>query len=184
MPSSPVATASTSGESGTIVMITSASATASATLPAPRPPASTRAWTLSALRLWPTTSNPALTRLAAIGPPMIPRPMKATVVMWEYTFLSVSGVGVSGRSAGRAGLPRSFVSGQPVEGVGAGAAGLVLEPHPAVVARGGDPVEPGVDRELPGGGLFVAGRVGDLHVPDPTGRGIDRRLDVVAVDRE
>ena len=38
-PSSPPVTASTSGESGTIVMITSASRTASATLSAPRPPA-------------------------------------------------------------------------------------------------------------------------------------------------
>ena len=42
------ATASTSGESGTIVMITSASATASAMLSAPVPPASTRAVDLAA----------------------------------------------------------------------------------------------------------------------------------------
>src|ERR1700712_1551277 len=167
MPSSPMATASTSGESGTIVMITSASRTASATGFAPPPPASTSAATLSGLRLWPTTSKPASTRLAAIGPPMIPRPMKATVVMRSAPLLSLVRQGCR-RSAllGR----RAPGAGQPVEGVGTGAAGLVLEPDPAVVAGGGDAVEPGVDRELPGARLVAAGGVGDLHVPDPARR--------------
>ena len=44
-PPSPSATASTSGESGTIVTTTSASRTASATRSAPRPPAATSAST-------------------------------------------------------------------------------------------------------------------------------------------
>ena len=50
-PSSPPSTAATSGESGSIVATTSAPATASATLDAPRPPAATRASTLAGLRL-------------------------------------------------------------------------------------------------------------------------------------
>ena len=74
-------TDSTSGESGTIVITTSASRTAEATSSAPRPPFSTSSLTFSGLRLYPTTSNPALTRFAAIGPPMIPSPMNATVVI-------------------------------------------------------------------------------------------------------
>src|SRR5437764_265693 len=81
MPSAPSATASTSGESGSTVTTTSASRTASATLPAPRPPRCTSRSTFAGLRLYPTTSNPARTRLAAIGPPMIPRPMKPTLVI-------------------------------------------------------------------------------------------------------
>ena len=72
-------TDSTSGESGTIVITASASRTALATSGAPRPPLSTRSCTFDAWRLYPTTSKPALTRFTAIGAPMIPRPMKATV---------------------------------------------------------------------------------------------------------
>ncbi len=50
-PSSPVSTARTSGESGTMVATTSASRTASAMLPAPWPPAATSASTLAGVRL-------------------------------------------------------------------------------------------------------------------------------------
>ncbi len=80
-PPSPASTSCTSGESGTMTATTSASLTASATESAPLPPAATSAATFSGLRLYPTTSNPAVTRWPAIGPPMMPRPMKATVVM-------------------------------------------------------------------------------------------------------
>src|SRR4051794_18857739 len=154
-------------------MITSAPRTASAALSAPRPPASTRALTLSGLRLWPVTSNPAFTRLAAIGPPMMPRPMKATVVM------SVVLSGIRRRRSERGG---ALGAGEPVEGVGAGAAGLVLQTDPAVVARGRDAAQVAVDVEAAGAGLVAAGVVGDLDVPDPARRGRDRLLDVVAVD--
>ena len=51
MPSGESATSSTSGLSGTIVMTTSASCTASATLDAARPPRSTRASTAGRERL-------------------------------------------------------------------------------------------------------------------------------------
>lgn len=51
MPSSPIATATTSGESGTMVITTSEPLTASAMLDAPRPPAATSASTRFALRL-------------------------------------------------------------------------------------------------------------------------------------
>ena len=73
-PPGPARTAWTSGESGTMVATTSASRTASAMSLAPRPPAATSCSTRSGLRLYPVTSNPALTRLAAIGAPMMPSP--------------------------------------------------------------------------------------------------------------
>ena len=84
MPSSPSATPSTSGESGTMVMITSASRTASATEPAPWPPAATKASTGPELRLYPTTVWPAATRWPAIGAPMMPRPMNAMVLTMSF----------------------------------------------------------------------------------------------------
>ena len=81
MPSGPSATAATSGLSGSIVITTSAPATAPATLSAPRPPASTNRSTAARLRLTPITSCPAAMRLRAIGAPMMPSPTNATVVM-------------------------------------------------------------------------------------------------------
>jgi hypothetical protein len=75
-PSGAVSTCSTSGESGTMVAMTSASATASAIDPCTATPS-----TVFGLRLYPTTSKPALARLLAIGLPMMPSPMKATVVI-------------------------------------------------------------------------------------------------------
>ena len=61
-----------------MVMIASASWTASATVSAHRPPAVTSASAETRRREWPTTSKPASTRLAAMGRPMMPRPMNAT----------------------------------------------------------------------------------------------------------
>ncbi len=48
---------------------------------APRPPAATSCSIRAGLRLYPVTSNPALTRLAAIGAPMIPSPMNPIRVL-------------------------------------------------------------------------------------------------------
>ena len=80
-PSSPARTARTSGESGTMVATTSASATAPAMSFAPWPPAATSCSTRAGLRLYPVTSNPALTRLAAIGAPMMPSPINPIFVL-------------------------------------------------------------------------------------------------------
>src|SRR5215218_4396876 len=168
MPSSPSATASTSGESGTMVTTTSASRTASARLPAPRPPWSTSRWTGSGLRLWPMTSKPAVTRLAAIGPPMMPRPMKATVVMRDPPCRG------GGRSDGG--------TAQPAEAVGGRAAGHVLQPDPAVVTGVREPAEVPVEVELPGARFVPAGRVGDLHVRDPRAVRGDHPVEVLTVD--
>ena len=76
----PLTTPSTSGESGTMVMTTSASLTASAMLAAPLPPSETSLSILSWLRLKPVTVWPALTRLMAMGRPMMPSPMTATLL--------------------------------------------------------------------------------------------------------
>ena len=65
-----------------MVMTTSASLTASAMLVAPLPPSETSLSILSWLRLKPVTVWPALTRLMAMGRPMIPSPMTATLLMW------------------------------------------------------------------------------------------------------
>jgi hypothetical protein len=80
-PSLPLTTPSTSGESGTMVMTTSASLTASAMLVAPLPPSETSLSILSWLRLKPVTAWPALTRLMAMGRPMIPSPITATLLI-------------------------------------------------------------------------------------------------------
>ena len=80
-PPSPASTCSTSGESGTITATTSAPLTASAIEDAARPPASTSGWVRSGSRLKPQTSKPAFCRWMAIGLPMMPRPMKAIVVI-------------------------------------------------------------------------------------------------------
>ena len=80
-PPSPASTSRTWGESGTMTATMSASRTASAIDAAPFPPAATSASILAWLRSLPTTSNPAAARWPAIGPPMMPKPMKATVVI-------------------------------------------------------------------------------------------------------
>ena len=90
-----------------MVMTTSASLTASAMLVAPLPPSETSLSILSWLRLKPVTVWPALTRLMAMGRPMIPSPMTATLLMMVLFLKSfggavVPGVGRCGRgSAGR-----------------------------------------------------------------------------------
>ena len=76
-PPSPRMTASTCGSAGTMVMTTSASFTASAMLAAPWPPAATTVSIEAWERSKPVTWWPALTRLTAMGLPMMPRPTKA-----------------------------------------------------------------------------------------------------------
>ena len=92
MPSSPSSTFSTSGESGTMVMMTSAPSTASAMVAAACPPASARASALAGVRLKPRTVKPALTRFLAMGRPMIPSPMNA-IVLLIGVLPSLSGTG-------------------------------------------------------------------------------------------
>src|SRR5919202_4954167 len=108
------------------------------------------------------TSKPASTRWPAIGPPMMPRPMKATVVTGTLPSLSRSerGVGSPSRAPPPAGEgwggggPSSGVGAvQPAEAVGRGAAGLVLQPDPAVVTGGRELAEVAVQVELPGSGF-------------------------------
>src|SRR5258706_16247094 len=80
MPSWSRAADSTALLSGSMVRTTSASATASAIVAAPPPPALARAAMAASLWSWPVTTYPARTRCAAIGAPMMPRPMKAMVL--------------------------------------------------------------------------------------------------------
>src|ERR687890_759572 len=104
-----------------------------------------------------------------MGPPMMPRPMKPTVVMGFLLAGAASRAARAvrcrrcwGGSAGAAALAR-----QPGEAVGAGPAGLVLQPDPAVVAGGGEVGEVVVQVEGAGPRLVAPGSVGDLHVRDP-----------------
>src|SRR5207247_1039807 len=60
---------------------TSAPRAASATLAQITPPAEANLSRVAAVRLYPTTSNPARARLEAIGRPMTPSPMKPILVM-------------------------------------------------------------------------------------------------------
>src|SRR4029450_5284819 len=131
------------------------------------------------------TSKPALTRLAAIGPPMMPRTTKLTVVI----AVLLAGAAFARRSSGSAARVRggrgsdgvALLAGQPGEAVVARPAGLVLEPDPAVVAGGGEPGQVAVEVEGAGAGLVAPGGVGDLDVGDTVGVGGDHLVEVVAV---
>src|SRR3954454_2890255 len=74
-------TESTCLPAGSMVTTASASATASRNEPAIPTPVSRAASQPAGARAKPAAMCPALTRLAAIGPPMWPRPIKAIVVM-------------------------------------------------------------------------------------------------------
>ena len=74
-PLGPSSTRRTSGESGTIVMMTSLAAATSAGDAAAAAPAATSASTGAWLRLCTVSENPFFRRLSAMGFPMSPRPM-------------------------------------------------------------------------------------------------------------
>src|ERR1700680_174300 len=61
-------------------------------------PAATRGATLAGLISCTTSSNPALTRLSAIGPPILPSPIKPTVSVIGF-LLPALGNGRNGASA-------------------------------------------------------------------------------------
>src|SRR4249919_9408 len=123
------------------------------------------------------TSKPALTRCAAIGPPMIPKPMKPIVVI-----CTPLAVGQRGRAASASGGSPFWR--QPSERVGALPTGLVLQAYPAVVASSREPAEVVVDVEGSGARLIAARSVCDLHVADPASARIDSGIHVVAVDSQ
>jgi hypothetical protein len=74
-PASPVITCSTSPVSGSIVMVTSLASATSVGFVAAAAPAATSSSTGPGLRECTVNSNPAVSRLLAIGRPMMPRPM-------------------------------------------------------------------------------------------------------------
>ena len=75
IPLGPSATNSTSGEFGSIVMITSTADATSFGDVAAVAPSLTQFIDFARLRLWTTSGKPALSRFLAIGFPMMPRPM-------------------------------------------------------------------------------------------------------------
>jgi hypothetical protein len=78
-PSGPSMTSSTSGESGSIVMMRVARRATSADDVARTAPAATNSSTGPWLRLWATTEKPAFSRFLAMGRPMTPSPMNPMV---------------------------------------------------------------------------------------------------------
>src|SRR4030095_5328051 len=96
------------------------------------------------------TWKPALTRLAAIGPPMMPRPMKPTVVM-RFLLIGAAWYRSVSWSWGRAGAAAALAR-QPSEAVGAAAAWDVLQPDPASVAADGERAEVAVEGKRAGAG--------------------------------
>src|SRR5699024_9308531 len=163
-------TPATSGESGTMIAMTSASATASATLSEDLPPAARRS-SYFGLRLRPVTWYPAFCRCTAMGEPMMPSPMKAMFVIYSSPSLLVAPT-LARRQ------PSKWVSGGLVGG------GLVLQPDPSAVATTGEVGDPPGDGHLPCPGLVPPRRIGDLDVGDPLGVGFPRRVNVVTVDGE
>src|SRR3954453_20915634 len=174
-PPAPVSTSWTSGKSGTMTAATSASRTASPIDAAPRPPCSTSRSTAAGERLTPTTSNPASTRCAAIGPPMMPSPMKPIVVM-RLPCTRSERIGSWTTAPGRAR--------KPTEAVGARSGRRVLQADVARVPDAGELVEVTGDVEDAAAGLVPTGGIGDLHVADAVGVRGQRGVDVVAVRRQ
>ena len=173
-PSGPSATASTSGESGSIVMTASALRTAAATLPAHRPPAASRLVADSGRREWPATSKPALTRLAAIGRPMMPRPMNATVRMFFAGWPPIA----QARRGEDAAMPPSPRRRSPAAVVSSGAYSRPTHPlvsQPAQLPH--PPVQVGRARPW----LVPARHVSDLDVADPRVHPVQHGGDVLAV---
>src|SRR4029450_9016629 len=151
------------------------------------------------------TSKPALTRLAAIGPPMMPRPMKPRVVM-RFLLIGASwyrsGVVVLGqvrrRRGAREGTRRScrrwcglgrtptrpsLCSRRRGARRGSGRGQGCRVPGPGARGERGR-AEVRVEIERAGSGLWAPGSVGDLHVGDPVAVGGDHPVKVVAVDGE
>src|SRR6266545_3871249 len=79
---------------------------------------------------------------------------------------------------------RPLLERQPAEAVDAGAARRVLEPDVPVVAGCRQCAERAVEVERARSRLVTAGRVRDLHVPDPTAVQLDCLVKVTAVDRQ
>ena len=84
-PSGPSSTASTSGESGTIVMTTPQARPTSAGEAASVAPSAARASMAGRLRLNTVTAKPAFSRFEAMGLPISPSPITPTVSMRRVT---------------------------------------------------------------------------------------------------
>eukprot|EP01022_Parablepharisma_sp_SALTPOND_P009847 TRINITY_DN14066_c0_g1_i1.p1 TRINITY_DN14066_c0_g1~~TRINITY_DN14066_c0_g1_i1.p1 ORF type:complete len:1308 (-),score=476.92 TRINITY_DN14066_c0_g1_i1:655-4578(-) len=110
-PASPRQSDSTCRLAGSMVMTTSALATAAMESASVLPPTSTSLSTLALTRSWPLTANPALTRFCAIGKPMLPRPMKTMLALMMLSSLQGDG-GVD--------LAGFFIRGVPARGDGLG----------------------------------------------------------------
>src|SRR6478609_9694868 len=105
---------------------------------------------------------------------MMPRPMKATVVI-EISF-------ESNRWWSDAGGRRAGGRREPGETLDGADGRLVLQGDVPVVALGRQRGEMPVDVQLPGARFAATGAVGDLHVADPVEVVLDARSDIVAVD--
>ena len=109
-----------------------------------------------------------------MGWPMMPRPMKAMVVIACAPCLLVQS-GVSQRCS----APRA--SGSQASWRRWSVVGLYSRPTQPSYPRAGEVAEQPVEVELAGAGLAATGAVGDLHVGRDVGVGGDRGGDVVAV---
>src|SRR5699024_2245740 len=157
----------TSGKSGTMLAMTSASPPASAMRSEDLPPAARRA-SYFGLRVRPPTWCRAFWRCTATGEPMIPRPMAPRRPSYSYLSRRVAPTSVRRQ-------PGNWVSGGFVGG------GLVLQRDPSLVPAPGGVGDPPGDGQAPCAGLIPPGRVGDLDVGHPLGVGLARRVDVVTV---
>src|SRR5699024_401348 len=171
--SGPVTTLETSGESGNIVITTSACWTASRIDAAAVPPAAARSSAFCGERLYPVTSYPAATRFLAMGSPMIPSPINAIFCCVISTSLIHYRSGVRG-----AGL----VLAQPVK-----CSGLILfvfQRDLAGVAELASSGNPCKERQLAGPWRATSRVIGNLNVSDAIGVHFNDRCHVVTVDSQ
>src|SRR4051794_40360163 len=158
-PPGPNSTVSTSGVSGTMVMITSAFSAAAAGDAHARPPAATRSAGTSR-RVLRNSSCPPRIRCPAIGAPMMPSPIKPPFMACPPP---------------NGGCARGAVRRKPPQTRRGRGLRLVLAPNPARVARPVKRREQDGIVDLPRARLVTAGVVGDLDVRDPVLERAERR---------
>src|SRR5258706_5585912 len=176
-PPAPNNTFSTSGVSGTMVMMMSAFCAASLALAHPVPPAAVNSWG-TPLRECRKSLCPPLIRLSAMGLPMMPRPINPILLIWgsflicrnEEMYLLLAARDAKDASLVyrlaflRLALPQVRL--RPAQSVLSFRGRLVFAADPALIADFIDVAEQKVVIDFAGPRLVTARRIGELHMRD------------------
>src|SRR5258706_7497920 len=176
-PPAPNNTFSTSGVSGTMVMMMSAFCAASLALAHPVPPAAVNSWG-TPLRECRKSLCPPLIRLSAMGLPMMSRPINPMLIIWgsflicrnEELYLLLTARDAKDASLVyrlaflRLALPQVRL--RPAQSVLSFRGRLVFAADPALIADFIDVAEQKAVIDFAGPRLVTARRIGELHMRD------------------